>query len=74
MAENDELTAPENQMTKSQILLLGAVLGALTGLGAAYLLTQRVEGEEGLKISPGEGVKLGVSIFAFLRQVTQLGD
>ncbi len=74
MTENEELTTEDVQNFKSKVLLLGAVLGALTGLGAAYLLVQRVESDEQLKLTPGEGVKLGISIFAFLRQVTQLGD
>lgn len=57
---------------KSKILLIGALIGALTGLGAAYLLLQRAE-DEGLNLSAGEGVKLGVTVFSFLRQITQLG-
>jgi hypothetical protein len=74
MTENEELTSAEFQNFKSKVLLLGAILGAVTGLGAAYLLVQRVESDEQLKLTPGEGVKLGISIFAFLRQVMQLGD
>ncbi|MBU0510493.1 MAG: hypothetical protein KJ638_02180 [Chloroflexi bacterium] len=73
MTTNDEFVSDENKNRKTKILLIGAVIGALTGLGAAYLLIQQVDEEETLQISPGEGVKLGVSIFSFLRQVTQLG-
>ncbi|MEA3351298.1 MAG: hypothetical protein U9Q82_11795 [Chloroflexota bacterium] len=61
------------QALKTKTLILGAVIGALTGVGAAYLLVQRADAEKGLQITPGEGVKLGVSVFSFLRQVTQLG-
>ncbi len=57
---------------KSKMLLLGAVVGALTGVGAAYLLIQRAEDERGLQLSAGEGVKLGLSILGFLKQITQL--
>ncbi|MBU1660262.1 MAG: hypothetical protein KKD28_02175 [Chloroflexi bacterium] len=73
MTTNDEFVSDENKNRKTKILLIGAIIGALTGLGAAYLLIQQVDEEETLQISPGEGVKLGVSIFSFLRQVTQLG-
>jgi nitrate reductase gamma subunit len=60
---------------KTQALLAGAVIGALVGVGAAYLLTQRAErNQESLKISAGDGVKLGVLVFGLLRQVAQLGE
>ena len=64
-------STPESNL-KSKILLIGALIGALTGLGAAHLLLQRAE-DEGLNLSAGEGVKLGVTVFSFLRQITQLG-
>jgi len=60
---------------KSRTLLIGALAGALVGLGAAYLLLQRAEREhKPLKMSAGEGVKLGVLVFGLLRQVAQLGE
>ncbi len=58
---------------KTKILLIGALVGALTGVGAAYLLLQRADETEGLQLTAGEGVKLGVTVFSFLRQITQLG-
>lgn len=57
---------------QTRVLVIGAIVGALTGLGTAYLLVQRSE-EEGLTMTPGEGVKLGVSVFSFLRQISNLG-
>ncbi len=69
---NDELMSVENQNVK--ILALGTIIGALVGLGAAYLLVQRMEDEGNLQLSPKEGVKLGISVFSFFRQITQLGD
>jgi hypothetical protein len=51
------------------------VLGALTGLGAAYLLTKRAEQKgTALAISPGKGVQLGVMIAGLLRSILSLGD
>jgi len=68
--ENDKLMSVENQNVK--ILALGTLIGALVGLGAAYLLVQRLEEEGNLQLSPKEGVKLGISVFSFFRQITQL--
>jgi hypothetical protein len=60
---------------KVKTLLIGAAIGALTGLGAAYLLTQRAEqGGQSLAITPGKGVKLGVLIAGLLRSVLSLGE
>jgi len=60
---------------KSKIMAVGAVLGALTGLGAAYLLMQRAE-KQGVKpnLSAKEGITLGLLVFGLLRQVSLLGS
>ena len=44
-------------------------------LGAAYLLVQRAdkEGHE-LKLSTGEGMRLGMLVLGMLRQVSRLGE
>lgn len=70
--EDTKLATTDNSW-QIKVLVLGAVVGALTGLGAAYLLIQRAEQDEGLQLSPGDGVKLGLSVFGFLKQITQLG-
>jgi len=58
---------------KSQVLMIGAIIGALTGLGTAYLLTKNAEKEgEDLAISTGQGLKLGLLILGMLKQVLQL--
>lgn len=60
---------------KPKVLIIGAVLGALVGLGAAYLLTQNPPKDGGPpKITAGEGVKLGVLVMGLLRSVAQLGE
>lgn len=60
---------------KSQTLLAGAVIGALTGLGTAYFLIQNAEKEgETFSFSSGKGIKLGLLILGTLRQVMQLDD
>jgi gas vesicle protein len=64
------MTDMNNQ--KKKMLVLGAVIGALTGTAAAYLLAERMEEGDQVSLTPKDGVKLGVSVFAFLRQVTDL--
>ena len=54
-------------------ILLGAILGAITGAGAGYLLSQRNEEGEGFQLTAGDGIKLGGSIITLLRQVSTLG-
>jgi len=60
---------------EAPVLAIGAVLGALTGLGAAYLLAQRSKKRgETPNLSAIEGIKLGLLIFGLLRQVSLLGS
>ncbi len=59
----------------SRVLLLGALIGAATGLVAALMLQRRAEktGTE-VTISTGEGVQLGVMIMGLLRAISSLGE
>ncbi|MEW6717456.1 MAG: hypothetical protein AB1345_08135 [Chloroflexota bacterium] len=60
---------------RTKILIVGTVLGALTGLGAAYLFIQKSAGEdEPPRLTPGEGVKLGLMVLGLFRQVSQLSE
>jgi gas vesicle protein len=60
---------------KSRIIMSGALIGAITGLIAATLLTRRAEKEERTTaITSGEGLKLGVLVFGLLRAIASLGD
>ncbi len=62
---------------KNKILLAGAVIGAITGLVGAMMLVRRAEGregDEGMHITTGEGMKLGVMIFGLLRSISLLGE
>lgn len=64
-----------NESWKAKTLLIGALIGAVTGVGAAYLLVQRAEKEEGVaQLSTGEGIKLGLLLLGLLRQVAQFGE
>jgi uncharacterized membrane protein len=60
---------------KAQTLVIGGVLGALVGVGAALLLTKRAEQKGApLAITPGKGVQLGVMIAGLLRSILSLGE
>ncbi len=72
--EADDNAIVQTENWKAKVLMLGGLVGVLTGLGAAYLLIQRSE-KNGAppSLSAGEGVKLGLLVFGLLRQVTLLG-
>jgi len=62
-------------MNQSKVILGGALIGALTGLVAALLLTRRAEKNNSeTAITSGEGMKLGVLIFGLLRAIASLKD
>ena len=67
------MTEIKEKDQKTKMIFLGAIIGALAGAGAAYLLAQRIDEEEGLNLAPTDGVKLGVAAFSFLRKITDLG-
>jgi hypothetical protein len=79
--DKNKLTVEQNQMVEldtswtGQVLAIGAVVGALTGLGAAYLLIQRAKKRaEPPNLNASEGVKLGILVLGLLRQVAMLGS
>jgi hypothetical protein len=57
---------------KPKVLVVGGVLGAAIGTLAAYLLIQNYDEGDTLKITPGQGIKLGVLVFGLLRNVAGL--
>jgi len=65
----------DSQAWKIRTLAIGTLLGALTGLGATYLLIRRVE-ERGqrLAITPAKGVKLGMLLAGLLRSILSWGE
>ncbi len=72
--EEQEIEVPQENW-KMKVMIIGGVVGVLTGLGAAYLLIKRAERLDSTpELSAGEGVKLGLLVLGLLRQVTQLGD
>jgi len=72
----DEMEIVETKSSpKTKILIVGTALGATVGLLGAFLLVQSMEkkGHE-LNISTGEGLRLGLIVFALLRQIADLPD
>ncbi len=69
-----ETPLPDNSW-KLKTLLIGGAVGALVGVGAAFLLTKRAE-QKGtqLAITPGKGVQLGVLLAGLLRSILSLGE
>lgn len=67
-------TEPGADGWKVKIMVLGALLGAVLGAGAAFLLIKNAEGENGqVSMSAGDGLKIGATVIGLLRQVAQLG-
>lgn len=62
-------------MKNSRVILGGVIIGAVTGLVAAMLISRRAEKNQTENaITAGEGVKLGVLVFGLLRAIASLGD
>jgi len=65
----------ENNGWKAKTVIVGGILGAVTGLGAAYLMVRRAEQQgEQISISSGQGLKLGVLLAGVLRSVLNLEE
>ena len=74
-AIDNELPLFRKEKPDFSTLLIGAVIGALTGAGAAYMLVQRAKrNEDEVSISTGEGLRLGFLILGLLRSIAALGD
>jgi hypothetical protein len=72
--DEDEIE-PSYQVWMRQVLVIGAVLGALTGVAGAYLLIQRSK-EQGTQptLDSREGIRLGLIVLGLLRQVALIAD
>ena len=56
-------------------LLIGATLGAVSGLGVAYLMVRKAQDrQETLQLTPGEGLRLGLLVMGMMRSIADLGD
>jgi hypothetical protein len=65
----------EDRDWKRQTLLVGALIGAITGAGVAYMLVRRAEEQgEPFRMGAGEGVRLGMGVLGLLRLVSGFSD
>jgi gas vesicle protein len=76
MDETEIIRQPEaDNSWKTKTLVIGGMLGALVGVGAAFLLTKRAEQQgKPLSISTVKCVQLGVLIAGLLRSILSLGE
>jgi hypothetical protein len=59
---------------QAKVLLIGAGIGALTGLAAAFLLGRRASKSGGeVTVTPGDGIKIGLLVLGLLRSIASLG-
>jgi hypothetical protein len=59
---------------KTKALVLGTIIGALAGAASAFLLIKRAESENiQPKLSPGEGVQLGLGVLGLMRLIAGFG-
>jgi hypothetical protein len=65
---------------RTRVMIIGGVLGALLGVGAAYLYLQsnpvEVDGEGREKlpaVKPGKALTVGLGVMTVLKQITGLG-
>lgn len=59
---------------KTRTLLVGAILGAFTGVGTAYIFVKRAEESEGgARLTSKDGLSLGLILLGALRQIAKIG-
>ena len=65
-----------NSNWKTNLLLMGAIGGALIGAGTAYLLARSAENHQGgpPKVSTKDLLSSGIAIIGVIRGIASLGD
>lgn len=59
---------------KTTTYLIGGSIGLVTGLAAAYLvIKKREESGDTLKLTSGDGAKIGMGIVSLLKMVSETG-
>lgn len=65
----------ENQDWKNKVIILGAIIGLLTGVGAAYLYIKKAEElPERPKLTTGDGMKIGMGLVGVLKLISEFGN
>ena len=70
-----EVAESENNW-KTKTYIIGAVAGALIGLGAAFLLARSSDERDGgpPHVSTGDALKVGVAVIGLVRGIASLGS
>ncbi len=65
-----------NENWKVKLLVAGTAIGALIGLGTAYLMARTAEENVGgpPKISTSEALRIGINAIGLIRGIAALGD
>jgi hypothetical protein len=72
MTQEEGIYGMEN---KNKTLIVGTLIGAVTGLFAAMLLQRSAEqNEREAALTTGEGLKLGLLVIGLLRAISSLGE
>ena len=59
-----------DQSWKVKLFVIGGIVGALVGVGAAFLIAKRAEVEQKPpELSTGEGIQLGLGVLGLLRLI-----
>ncbi|RPI26023.1 MAG: hypothetical protein EHM70_19450 [Chloroflexota bacterium] len=75
LQNGDDRSITELENWKTKVIVIGAVAGAVVGVGAAYLFTQKARDPNNKpSFTSGDGVRLGLLLLGLLRQVAELGD
>jgi hypothetical protein len=59
---------------KTRTTLMGGVLGALTGAGAAWMFLKSGGYESKSRIKPDALIAVGIGVLSLLRQISNLGE
>lgn len=59
----------------NKLILFGALFGAAAGVIAAVILVQRAEeGQQSPRLTPGDGVKVGLGVLGVLKLIADIGS
>ncbi|MBN1230974.1 MAG: hypothetical protein JXA19_03810 [Anaerolineales bacterium] len=64
----------EKDNWKTRTLIIGGIVGGVTGLISAALIIRRSEkSENALAVTPQEGIRIGMLVAGFLREIANIG-
>ena len=59
---------------QAKTIVLGTIIGALVGAASAFLLLKRAESaNQDPKLSPGEGIQVGLGVLGLMRLIAGFG-